>query len=192
MNKSNLLISSRTFILILLSCIIIFGCKKKEEPDMEIEPVLENDYEGTLLVHYTNTLPPWSVSTSMNVNIYKDLGTITVDQGILSYSGDTIIQGDSRLKRTGEWVMNPFGTVGKVGDQIRIEIDAQVTVQNDVQQIYALVDGNWELVNETPFNESPNADLAFDLNDAVINGSIVQVVVATGSIKWTLLLTPVP
>lgn len=179
------------FVIIILAVLIIESCKKKEDPDLIIDPVLENDYEGTLQVYFSNTLPPWSVSTSMNVDIYKDLGTISVDQGILSYSGDTIIQEDSRLTRTGEWVMNPIGTVGSVGGKIRIEIDAQVTVQNDVQSIYAKDDeGNWQLVNETTFNETPNADLAFDLDDAVISGSVVSVVVATGSIVWTLNLTP--
>lgn len=182
--------SFRISVIIFLAFMLIAGCKKKQ-PNMVPDPILTNDYKGSLTVESTNTLPPWSVSTTMNVDIDKELGVVTIANSILSYSGDTIM-GDSRLQRTGEWAIYPTAILMGDTDNPRIDVDAGVVVQNDVQKIYALVDGNWQLVNETPFNETPNADLKFDLKDAEMNGSVVGVSVPTGSIKWTLRLTPVP
>lgn len=181
----------RIFTLILLSAIILGSCKKKEEPNMVPEPMLENNYTGTLNVFYKNTLPPWAVSTTMNVEVDKQLGVMTIDQGTLSYTGDTIIQGNSRLQRTGQWTMVPLGTFMMDNNIISIKVDGGVYVQNDVQRIYAKDnDGSWVLVSEVTFNETPNADLIFDFNDAQINGSTCGVTVATGSILWTLTLHP--
>jgi hypothetical protein len=157
------------------------------------DPVLTNDYQGQLYVRYTSTLPPWDVSTTMNVHIAKDLGVVTIDGGTLSYSGDTIINGDSRLVRSGQWSMSPNGILMEDAGRKYIDVDAQVTVQNDIQRIYAKDnDGNWVLVNETPFNETPYSVVSFDFDDAETNGSYQSLVVATGSIIWRLTLTPVP
>jgi hypothetical protein len=74
-----------------------------------------------------------------------------------------------------------------------MDVDAHVTVQNDVQRIYAKDnDGNWVLVNETPFNETPYSVVSFDFDDAETNGSYQSLVLPTGSIIWRLTLTPVP
>jgi len=128
----------------------------------------------------------------MDVFIDKQLGVITIDAGTLSYSGDTIIGDDSRLERSGQWSMNPTGILmGTVGN-LTIDIDTDVVVQNDVQRIYAKVDGEWVLVNETPFNETPYSEFTFDFNEAILNGSTISVSVGTGSILWRLTLTPGP
>jgi hypothetical protein len=191
MKKNDLLLS--LIFLMFLSFLFMLGCKKKEAPNMIPDPVLTNDYQGQLYVRYTSTLPPWDVSTTMNVHIAKDLGVVTIDGGTLSYSGDTIINGDSRLVRSGEWAMNPNGILMEDAGRKYIDVDAQVTVQNDIQRIYAKDnDGNWVLVNETPFNETPYSVVSFDFDDAETNGSYQSLVVATGSIIWRLTLTPVP
>lgn len=157
------------------------------------DPVLQNDYRGTLYVKSTNTLPPWNVSTTMDVFIDKELGVVSIDNGILSYSGDTIIDGDSRLVRNGEWAMYPIGTLMEDAGRKYIDIDAQVTVQNDVLRVYAKDDeGNWQLMYEMTFNETPYSVVSFDFDEAVLNGSYQSLVVATGSIIWRLTLTPVP
>lgn len=179
--------------LVILTFSIMVGCNKKEEPNIVPDPILTNDYQGQLFVRYTNTLPPWDKSTAMNVHIDKKLGVVTIDNGSLSYSGDTIINNDSRLVRNGEWAMYPIGTLMEDAGRKYMDVDAHVTVQNDVQRIYAKDnDGNWVLVNETPFNETPYSVVSFDFDDAVLNGSYQSLVVATGSIVWRLTLTPVP
>ncbi len=191
MKKTDFLLS--LIFLMFLSFLVILGCNKKEEPNMDPDPILTNDYQGQLMVTYTNTLPPWNVSTTMNVHIAKDLGIVTIDGGTLSYSGDTIINNNSRLVRSGEWAMNPNGILMEDAGRKYIDVDAQVKVQNDIQRIYAKDnEGNWQLVNETPFNETPYSVVSFDFDNAVLNGSYQSLVVATGSIIWRLTLTPIP
>ncbi len=180
-------------ILILLSCVILTSCKEKEEPIPVPDPVLENDYVGSLHVKYTNVYPQWSVSTSMMVHIDKDLGIIDVDNCTLSYSGETIISDDSKIARSGQWEIVPTGILMEDAGRNYIDIDANVIVQNDVQRIYAKDNNdNWVLVSEVPFNETPYSILSFDFDDAVIMGSVSAVANEFGSITWTLTLTPAP
>lgn len=179
--------------LIILSFIIILSCKKtEEEPNMIPDPILDQSYQGALYVTYTSTLPPWSVSTSMDVFLDKELGVFTIDHGTLSYSGDTIIQEDSKMVRSGQWKMYPIGTLMEDAGRKYIDIDVQLEVQNDILQIYAKDNnGNWVLVNETPFNETPYSVVSFDFADATTNSSTVSIQAAGGSIIWTLALMPV-
>ena len=191
MKRNDFLLS--LIFLMFLSFLIILSCKKKEESNMIPDPVLTNDYQGQLFVRYTNTLPPWDVSTTMDVHIDKEFGLVTINGGSLSYSGDTVINNSSRLVRSGQWSMNPTGIMMEDAGIKYIDVDAQVTVQNDVQRIYAKNnEGNWQLVNETPFNETPYSVVSFGFDEAVLNGSYQSLVLATGSIVWRLTLTPVP
>lgn len=179
------------FAVLLFSLLIISNCKKKEEPNMVPDAILDKDYVGTLWISFINTLPPWNVSTTISVEVDKEFGVITFDQGSLSYSGDTVIQGNSKLERTGQWKIIPTGIFKLNGDEKIIEVDGGVFVQNDIQRIYAKDDtGNWVLVNETTFNETPNADLVFNFNDAQTSGSTCGVTVSTGAIIWKLTLIP--
>ncbi|RLD70406.1 MAG: hypothetical protein DRI87_08405 [Bacteroidetes bacterium] len=183
-----------TLLIIFLIYFIFTDCQKKEKTVPVPDPVLENDYEGSLDLKFTNVFPPWSVSTRMRVHIDKDLGIIDVENCTLSYSGDTIINDDSKIERTGQWEIIPIGSLMADEGVDYIKIDAQISVQNDVQRIYGKDNnGNWVLLSEVPFNETPNSQFTFDFDDAVLmGGAIVEVSVATGSIKWTLSLTPVP
>lgn len=194
MKKNDFLLSLMFLMfLMFLSFLVILGCNKKEEPNMVPDPILTNDYQGQLFVQSTNMLPPWNVSTTMDVFIDKELGAVTIDGGTLSYSGDTIINDDSRLVRSGEWAMYPIGTLMEDAGRKYMDVDAQVNVQNDVLSVYAKDDnGNWVLMYETPFNETPYSVVSFDFDEAVLNGSYQSLVVATGSIIWRLTLTPVP
>ena len=178
-------------ILILSSCMILTNCKEKEESNMIPDPVLENDYVGSLHIEYTNAFPQWSVSTSMMVHIDKDLGIIDIDNCTLSYSGETIINDDSKIVRSGQWEIIPVGTLMQDAGRNYIDINANVIVQNDVQRIYAKDNNNnWVLVSEVPFNETPYSILSFDFDDAVIMGSVAGVANEYGSITWTLTLSP--
>ncbi len=191
MKTNHITTTIRFLALLFVISVIGINCNKKEDPNMVPDPVLKNDYRGTLKVSSTNTLPPWSVSTTMDVYIEKELGTITIDPGTLSYSGDTIIQESSRLERTGQWQMYPIGTLMEDASHKYIKVDAQVNVVNDVQRIYAKDnDGNWLLVNEVTFNEAPYSVVDFDFAEAETSGSVSGITVATGSITWTLIISP--
>ena len=170
----------KTLLLLSLFCIILFSCKKQ---------ALTTNYEGTLRLNYTNTYPKWSVTESMNVKINKD-ALITIESGIVTYSGETLISEDSKIERSGQWNMSPKGQF-EDGSKENIEIDAVVSVLNDITKIYAKDDsGNWILVQETENTESPDSDLSFNIDDAQINESVCGITVQTGSIVWTLTLIP--
>jgi len=70
-----------------------------------------------------------------------------------------------------------------------IDVDAHVIVQNDVTRIYGKDnDGNWILLTETQNSESPNSDLSFNFDDAIVDGSTVGFNSPAGGIEWELVL----
>ena len=178
-----------SLILISTVCIFFSACKKDEAPDVPLDDWSESNYSGTLEVVYKNSYPEWNVSTQMDVSIDGPLAYILIEGATLSYSGETLVSNDSKIKRSGSWVMNPVSHFEGDMDHPTIYINAQITIQNDIQQIYAKDNnGNWVLVNETDFSgETPYSELYFSFDDALLgNGSVVSD--PTGSIIWTLRL----
>lgn len=172
------------------SCFLFEDDEPKEE-DMVPENWLDHSYLGTLTIRFTNVYPEWDESTQMDVEIEKELGTIEFESATLSYSGETLISDDSKIIRAGSWNIAPTGVLEGDGEIERIAVDANVLIPSDVQKIYALDNsGNWQLVSEVDFASSPNSDLVFNLDDAVISGSVVSASSELGSITWTLRLTP--
>ncbi len=192
MEKTKIIYPLIKLIFTLIS-ILYLGCDKSNPDNDNNDVKLDYNYSGFLNIRYTNTLPEWDVSTQISADIDKDLGVILFDSGILSYSGETMTEDDSKISREGTWNINPTGFFKQIGDSILIEVDGGVTVVNDVQKIWGKDDkGQWILLNETTFNETPDAQLVFSLIEAQLNGSIVSVEETTGSITWTLGLTPAP
>lgn len=178
------------FFLLLITTFIFVGCNKDDDPDQEPTPVLDKDYSGQLSVNYMNTMPPWSASTSMNVQIEKTQGNITIVAGTLTYSGDSI-NATNKIERSGQWNMTPLGELKANGNTFDVEINAQTVVQNDVQKTYGKdFDGNWVLEAEENFDNPPNSNLVFNFDDATSLGSIVTETTDSTSVTWTLTLTP--
>jgi len=170
-----------------------FNCSQEEAEEDDIDNVpdqlLEHDYRGNLNVRYTNVYPEWDESTSMEVHIDKEVGIITFENAELNYSGEIIINGDSKITRSGSWTIDPTGRLEKDGDIIYIPVDAGVIVVNDVQKVYARDnDDNWVLVNETEFDSEPNSDLIFELAEAEDQGSVISSESEGGSLIWSLYL----
>ncbi len=177
-------------LLLLTACFLLSGCEKKENdpPDMAPENWLDHSYAGTLKVEYTNSYPEWDVSTQMDVEIEKELGTVTISSTTLNYSGETLVSEDSKIERTGSWSINPNGELKGDIDHPDLFIDAGLITENDIQKIYAKDNsGNWIMVNETDFSgHTPYSELLFDMDDAIVDGSVVSVNTDNGSIIWTL------
>jgi len=170
-----------------------FNCSQDEAEEDDIDNVpdqlLEHDYRGNLNVRYTNVYPEWDESTSMEVHIDKEVGIITFENAELNYSGENIINGDSKITRSGSWTIDPTGRLEKDGDIIYIPVDAGVNVVNDVQKLYARDnEDNWILVNETSFDSEPNSDLIFELAEAEDQGSVISAESEGGSLTWSLYL----
>jgi hypothetical protein len=182
-------------LILFIPLLILSGCSLFEDDEPEDPEIpdnwLEHSYEGTLTVNFTNTYPEWDVSTTMDVHIDKETGLVTFSGATLNYSGETLVSADSKIIRSGNWNIDPTGTMMNDEGVTWIEVDAHVVINSDVQKIYAKTnDGTWKLMNETDFASTPNSDLAFDVDDAVISGSVVSASSDLGSITWTLRLTP--
>jgi hypothetical protein len=178
-----------TFCLPLILLFLNFSCSKDEDEKVP-DQLLEHDYAGTMTVRYTNVYPEWDETASMEVEIDKEMGLINFEGTTLNYSGETVINNDSKIERSGSWGIDPAGRLEKDKGVITIPVDAGVTVINDIQRVYARDnDGKWQLMNETPFDSEPNSDLVFGLAEAETGGSVVSAESEAGSIIWTLYLT---
>jgi len=163
-------------------------CDKKEDK-MAPDNWLEHNYAGTLVVRYVSEYPEWDVSTTMDVVIDKELGAVTISQGTLSYSGETIIDEDGKIIRSGSWSLYPTGYLTNPDDPY-VYIDGGVVIENDEQKIYAKDNsGVWHLVSTVKYDAVPNADLAFNLDDAVLDGATIQAGGPPSFTSWTLYLT---
>ncbi|MBN2612372.1 MAG: hypothetical protein JXB00_12505 [Bacteroidales bacterium] len=168
------------------------GCTKKDPPNMAPDNWLERSYLGVLTINYTSVYPEWNVSATMDVTIDKEMGDVMVSSTTLNYSGETIIDEDGKIERTGSWELVPTGRLEGTWEDRYVFIDAGIIIQNDVQKIYAKDDqGNWQLVSTVDFSGAePNSDLTFDFDEANSSGSVISVASAAGSITWTLHLMP--
>lgn len=188
--------------LLLLISLFIFaisGCDdsgpESDPPDMVID-YFPQSYEGTLVVQFTNTIPEWNVATSMNVSIIKTLGVIEIDSATLSYSGDDIIVPEnSRIARSGRWSIDPIADeAGFTSSGYTVlPVNANITVNNDTTRVYGWDDESktWKLAQEVDTGtQTPNSDLVFNIDDAVLGGSVVSASGTGGSITFTLYLTP--
>lgn len=166
------------------------SCSQKKPPDMILDPIFKNAWEGSLMLTFSNTLPPWNEnSKGMKVHI-DNMGIVTIEEGSLEYNGEIIFTKNSKIKREGFWKMSPVGILKTYDGVNYLDVDANINVTSDVQRVYAKKkSGNWILVNTVDFTGTPDSTLSFVFDDAV-TGSTVGVNTEGGSIVWTLTLTP--
>lgn len=176
---------SRSFLFLLL-CIVSVQCGKKDN-DLTPDEWLDHSYAGILSVNFTLDYPEVDVSTDMDVLIDKETGGLQISSGSLSFEGETIIDEDAKITRSGTWSFYPTGYLINPDDPC-VFIDGALVIDNDVQKIYAKDDnGVWQLVstiNNAP--AEPNADLTFNLDEAVISGATVSIAGSPFSWLWTL------
>jgi hypothetical protein len=151
--------------------------------------VLSNEYSGFLQLRFTNTYPSFDETAQVDVTINK-YGEVTFGSGTLTYNADDN-NGQSRIVRNGTLQINPNGYYFDNGGEDYVGVDENTTVNENLIVYYW--DGlNWvEAVNET-ITDTWHGGLAFSIDDAVINGSIIQVVTAQGSVTWGLYLVVIP
>ena len=151
--------------------------------------VLSNEYTGFLQLRITNTYPAFDETTQADVEINK-YGEVTFGTGTLSYNADDN-NGQSRIVRIGTIQLNPSGYYFDNNGADFIGVDENATI-NENLIVYYWDGTQWvEALNEN-INETWNSGYAFSINDAVINGSIIQVVTAQGSVTWGLYLVVIP
>jgi hypothetical protein len=148
----------------------------------------DNNYVGTLTLNYTNDLPAFNETAHVDVEIDK-YGKVTFSSGTLNYEGyDT--RGDFRIKRTGTVTINPNGYYFYEKGVNWLGIKECASFNENFISWYRDNQGIWhEVMNETPSGTWEG--LAFSIDDAVINGSVIAVSTEQGSVTWTLVLVPV-
>lgn len=151
--------------------------------------VLNNSYTGFLSLRFTNTFPSFDETTQVDVDIDKS-GNVTFGSGTLTYSGDDN-NGQARIVRNGTLQLNPTGYYFNNSGEDYIGVDENTTV-NETMIVYYWNGTSWvETINET-ISDTWHGGLAFSIDDAVISGSIIQVVTSQGSVTWGLYLVVVP
>jgi hypothetical protein len=151
--------------------------------------VLSNDYTGFLQLRFTNTYPSFDETAQVDVDINK-YGEVTFGTGTLSYSGDDN-NGQSRIVRNGTIQLNPTGYYFDNSGADFIGVDENATI-NEHLIVYYWDGTQWvEALNEN-ITDTWHGGYAFSIDDAVINGSIIQVITAQGSAIWGLYLVVIP
>ena len=151
--------------------------------------VLNNAYTGFLSLRLTNTFPSFDETTQVDVDINK-YGEVTFGTGTLSYSGDDN-NGQSRIVRNGTIQLNPTGYYFNNNGEDYIGVDENATI-NENMVVYIWDGTTWvEYINEN-ITDTWHGGLAFSIDDAVISGSIIQVVTSQGSVTWGLYLVVIP
>lgn len=151
--------------------------------------VLSNGYSGFLKLRFTNTFPAFDETAQVDVTINK-YGEVTFGSGTLTYNADDN-NGQARIIRNGTLQLNPTGYYFDNSGEDYIGVDEN-TIVNENMIVYYWDGTNWvETINEN-INDTWHGGLAFSINQAVLNGSIVQAITGQGSVIWTLYLVVIP
>jgi hypothetical protein len=182
----------KVFLLILvLHSLILLSCSMDEQNPTEPPQVLSHDHMGFLQLRFTNTFPAFDETVQVDVTVDK-YGKVTFNTGTLSYNADDN-NGQSRIVRVGTLSLNPKGSHFVSNGEDFIEVDENTTI-NENMIVYYWDDNSqsWiEMINEN-INNTWHGGLAFNIDDAVLNGSVIQSVTAWGSVVWGLYLVVIP
>ena len=176
-------------LILVIPILFLVSCSKEEPTPVEPPEVLTNVYSGWLELHFTNQYPAFNETVQVDVTIDK-YGAVTFGSGTLSYNADDN-NGQSRIVRNGTIQLNPTGNHFDNNGADFIAVDENATVNENLIVYYW--DGiQWvEALNEN-ITDTWHGGYAFSMDDAVINGSIIQVVTAQGSATWGLYLVVIP
>jgi hypothetical protein len=135
----------------------------------------------------TCAFPYFDASTQVSVDLKED-GSVTFGTGTLTYEGDDD-NGQSRIRRSGTLSLAPFGSTYDTGNDLRIDVNENTTVNEHFQQ-WVWTGTSWRLVVDTNFSGTWNGGLVFYRSEAEAGGSTIAVVTPQGSASWTLRLDP--
>jgi len=175
--------------LLTITLLFILSCSKDDQGPAEPSQVFTNAYSGFLKLDFTNQFPAFTETTQVDVMI-DVYGKVTFGTGTLTYNADDN-NGQSRIVRNGTIQLNPTGYYFDNNGEDYIGVDENATI-NENMIVYYWDGSQWvEAINENITN-TWHGGYAFSIDDAVINGSIIQVVTAQGSAAWGLYLVVIP
>lgn len=184
------MISQKLFI-VLLAVLLIFQISCSEDEPTEPPQVFSHEHTGFLQLRFANTFPSFDETTQVDVHIDK-YGKVTFGTGTLSYNADEN-NGQTRIVRIGTLSLKPKGSHFVSNGEDYVDVDENTTInENMIVYYWDDVSQSWvEYLNED-INSTWNGGLAFNIDDAVMNGSIIQSVNAWGSVIWGLYLVVIP
>jgi hypothetical protein len=143
---------------------------------------------GTLELHFMNVaLPAFDASTEVTVDIGEQ-GTVTFGTGTLNYEGEED-NGQFKIKRSGTLTLAPSGTTFETGNDLRIDVKENTTV-NERIQTWVWDGASWMGILDEKISDTWNGGLVFYRSEAEAGGSTIQVITDTGSVTWTMRLDP--
>lgn len=177
------------FSLLAIPLLLILSCSEDDPGPTEPPQVFTNAYSGFLRLDFTNQFPAFSETAQVDVMI-DVYGNVTFGTGTISYNADDN-NGQSRIVRNGTIYLNPSGYYFDNNGEDYIGVDENATI-NENMIVYYWDGSQWvEAINEN-ISDTWHGGYAFSIDDAVINGSIIQVVTAHGSASWGLYLVVIP
>lgn len=181
----------KKIILFLLTIVAIFALSCSEEEPVGPPQVFNVEYDGFLQLRFTSEFPSFDETTQVDVHIDK-YAKVTFGTGSLSYNADED-NGQSRIVRVGTLSLNPKGSHFVSNGEDYIDVDENTTiVENMIVYYWDETSQSWlEFLNEN-INSTWNGGLGFNIDDAVLTGSILQSVTAWGSTTWGLYLVVIP
>lgn len=184
------MISQKIFTM-LLAVSLIFQISCSEDEPTEPPQVFSHEHTGFLQLKFANTFPSFDEITQVDVHIDK-FGKVTFGTGTLSYNADDN-NGQTRIVRVGTLSLKPKGSHFVSNGEDYVDVDENTTInENMIVYYWDDVSQSWvEYLNED-INSTWNGGLALNIDDAVMNGSIIQSVNAWGSVTWGLYLVVIP
>lgn len=184
---------SKKILLMVFAITLVFVISCSEEDPTPVEPakVFTNAYSGFLKLDFINQFPSFNETAQVDV-IIDVYGKVTFGTGTLTYNADGN-NGQARIVRNGTLQLDPTGYYFNNNGADFIGVDENTTV-NENMIVYYWDDNSqtWvETINENITN-TWHGGLAFNIDDAVLTGSVVQSVTAWGSVTWGLYLVVIP
>ncbi len=162
------------------------GLKDEHEMIAAANVDINSESSGTLALHFTNSaLPPFDASTQVTADIGEQ-GTVTFGTGTLNYEGEDD-NGQFKIRRSGTLTLAPTGTTVEIGDDLRIDVKENTTV-NERLQTWVWTGTSWMSVLDENITDTWNGGLVFYKSEAKAGGSTVQAATGDGSVTWTLRL----
>ena len=176
---------------ILLVLFTLCTCDKKDDTgeDNQDPFLLPLEYQGQLILYFSNEFPSFESTGSVDVKVDRE-GNMEFSSGGLLYSG-TSNNGQAKIKREGEIIMMPGGSAFVDDDVVLFDVNENSMVTEEMT-VWHWDGSSWvQAVSET-ISEHWNGGLVFSLIEAELEGSVVEVTTEQGSVRWTLVLVPVP
>ena len=182
---------------ILLFLFTLSNCDKKDDGGDDTDNnqdtlglfLLPLEYQGQLMLYFSNEFPSFESTGAVDVKVDRE-GNMEFSSGGLLYSGESN-NGQAKIKREGEIIMMPNGAAFVDDDEVFFDVNENSMVTEEMTVWYWDGSGWVQAMKET-ISEAWNGGLVFSLIDAELEGSVVEVSNEQGSVRWTLVLVPIP